>query len=163
MNDIFVPLFEKFDWEKVTVGETTTHTNGNSDFEWTTSKVYVEGPNGEELPIFFELAEKKLWGVNGIWPINLGKEKQTDDILEGFQVCYPMTGENLKTNKAEKYTQQVFDKMNDVTVSAMKEFGEELCQPHPSYSSYLVAKNTNDWAYAVKPIYSHPKTTTKAR
>ena len=76
MNDIFVPLFEKFHWERVIVDEPTTHifTKGNSDFEWTTSKVYVEGENGAELPIFFELAEKKLLRVNGLWPFTLSKE-----------------------------------------------------------------------------------------
>ena len=73
-----------------------------TDVEWTTSKVYVEGEIGVELPIFFELAEKNLWGVNVIWPFILSKEQQTDDNPEGFQVRYPMTGENLKTNKAER-------------------------------------------------------------
>ena len=151
-------------WENVIVDEPTTHTftKGNSDVEWITSKVYVEGENGAEQSIFFELAEKNLWGVNGIWPFALSKEQQTDNNLEGFQVCYPMTGEKLKTNKAERYTQLVFDKMNDITISAMKKFGEEGNLPHPAYSSYLVAKERDDCAYAVKPIYDHPKTTNKA-
>ena len=44
----------------------------------------------------------------------------------------------------------------------MKKFGEEENLPHPAFSSYLVAKERDDWAYAVKPIYNQPKTTTKA-
>ena len=165
MNELFVPLFEKFNWEKVIVDEPTTHkfTKGKSNVEWTESKVYAEGENGAKLSIYCELAEQNVRGVNGIWPFALPKEQQTDNNLEGFQVCYAMMRENVKPNKAERGTQQVFDKMNDITVNAMKKFGEERKLPHPSYSSYLVAKEGKVGVDHNKPARVYIRLNTKGK
>ena len=65
-------------------------------------------------------------------------------------------------NKAEKATQRVFDKMTNITDDALNNFAEARKVPAPTYSSYLTAKEENDWSYAVKPIYDHTKSTNKA-
>ena len=92
-EEIFVSLDSNFDWSKVIVEEPETHkfTKGNSSVEWTTSKVYVLGDDGHKLPIYFELAEQNVWGVNGIWSFGTPKEEQSLDKIEGFQIAYPLT------------------------------------------------------------------------
>ena len=92
-EEIFIPLDSFFDWGKVIVEEPETHTftKGNSTVEWTTSKVYVLGENGEKHPICFELAKQNLWGVNGIWPFGILREDQSVDKVEGFQIAYPLS------------------------------------------------------------------------
>ena len=140
-QEVFIALQEKFDWEKVIVDNPVTHkfTRGKSTVEWTTSSVYVRGENNSKLPIYFELAEQNLWGVYGIWPVNLSKEEQTDNKFEGFQVCYPMIRTNFKPNKVEKWTQRIFDIMGDITIEALKKFSEARKVPKPTYSAYLTA------------------------
>ena len=105
--------------------KTCKFTSGKSTVEWTMSNVYVEAENGAKLPIYFELVEQNLWGVNGIFPFGLQKDKQVENKLEGYQICYPMT--SLKTmgkpTKEERKTQRVFDKVTAITVSFLKKFG----------------------------------------
>ena len=70
-EEIFVPLDSVFDCGKVVVDQPETHTftKGGSTGEWTISRVYVLGNNGEKPQIYFEIAEQNLWGVNCIWPV----------------------------------------------------------------------------------------------
>ena len=88
MEPIYVSLDDKFDSKSVVVEvpKTRKFTRGKSSIEYTTSDVYVEEENGAQLPISFELAEQNMWGVNGIYPFGLSKDKQADNKLEGFQV-----------------------------------------------------------------------------
>ena len=155
-QETFVPLNSNFDWSKDTIDEPETNifTKGSSIIEWTTSNVYVLGENGSKLPIYFELAEQNLWGVSGIWPFGTPKEDQSNGKLEGFQHCYPLTSTKTvgKPTKAEKATRHVFDMMNNITVDALKKFSEARKVPALTYSSYVFAKEENDWTYAVKPL-----------
>lgn len=50
--------------------------------------------------------------------------------------------------------------MTNITVEAINKFGEDRKFPLPSYRAYLTAEKVNDWAYAVKPIYEHPRSGT---
>ena len=52
--------------------------------------------------------------------------------------------------------------MNKITVNALKKFSEARKVPAPTYSSYVISNEENDWSYAVKPIYTPTKTTNKA-
>ena len=87
-QEILVPHNSNFDLDKVIVVEPETHTftKGSSIIKWTTLNVYDLGENDSKLPIYFELAEQKLWGVFGIWPFGTPKEGQSNDKLEGFQI-----------------------------------------------------------------------------
>ena len=102
-EEVFVPLDSIFEWGKVIIEEPETHTftKGNSAVEWTTSKVYFLDKNGEEHPIFFELAKQNLWGINSIWPFGTSQEDQTLDKVEGFQISYPLTPSVEKPTPAE--------------------------------------------------------------
>ena len=155
-QEIFVPLNSNFDWDKAIVDDPENHTftKGSSTIEWTTSNVYVLGENDSKLPIYFEFAEQNLWGVNGIWPFGTPKEGQSNDKLEGFQIFCPLTTTKtvVKPTKAEKATRHVFDMMNNITVDALKKFSEARKVPALTYSSYVFAKEENDWTYAVKPL-----------
>ena len=62
-----------------------------------------------------------------------------------------------KAKVGRKVTLHVFDMMNNITVDALKKFSEARKVPAPTYSSYVYAKDENDWSYAVKPIYTHTK------
>ena len=161
LSTLLITLNSDFDWDKVIVDEpkTNTFTKGSATTEWTTSNVYVLGENDSKLPIYFELAEHKLWEVNGIWRFGTPKEGQSNDKLEGFQFYYPLTSTKTvgKPTKAEKATRHVFDMMNNITIDALKKFSKARKVPAPTYSSYKFAKEENDWTYAVKPLYTHTK------
>ena len=110
------------------------------------------------------MAEQNLWGVNCIWPFGNTKESQSNDKLEGFQICYPMTSTETtdKPTKVEKATRHVINMLNKITVDALKKFSEAKNVPAPTYSSYVYAKGENDWSYAVKPIYTRTKSKNRA-
>ena len=64
MEPIFISLDDRFDSKSVVVEEPKTckFTRGKSSIEYTTSDVYVEGQNGAQLSIYFEVAEQNMWG-----------------------------------------------------------------------------------------------------
>ena len=139
--------------------------------EWTTSKLYFLGDNGEKLSIYFELAAQNLWGVNGVSPFSTVEYEQSQNDIEGFQICYPLTSLSTveKPTPAEIATRHTLNMMWETTVDALKPFCEKSkkeCKViSPNYSAYMTCKEdgscTNDeityedWKYAVKPIYNH--------
>lgn len=163
-EDFFVSLDDDFDFSRIVVGEPTTHsfTKGETTIEWTTSDVWVEGPNGEHLPVYFEFAEQNFWGISGNWPLGTDPEDQTLDTIKGFQIAYPLT--SLATVKnptpAEAKTRQILDNIWEISVDAMKRFcsvkdKSKRKVPAPTYSSYMAAKEDENWEEAVKPIYAY--------
>lgn len=66
-----------------------------------------------------------------------------------------------KPTNSEKITQNLFDVMDTITVSALKKFSRARKVPSPTYSSYLIALEEKDWSYAVKPLYSYTISTNK--
>ena len=158
----FISLDSNFDWSNVVVAEPkkNSFTKGKSTIEWTTSEVYVEGPKGEKLPIFIELAEQNVWGIYGMWPIGTTKEERSLETLEGFQIYYPITSFSTMENPTaeERATRYAFDMMWNITVHALKRFCNKKDKskrkvPAPTYSAYRTAKYDEDWTYPVKPIY----------
>ena len=165
-EEVFVPLDSVFDWGKVVVEEPDTFTKGNFTVEWTTSKVYFLGENGEKHPNFFELAKQNLWVVNGIWPFGCPQEDQNLYNIDGFQIYYPLPSVE-KPTPAVIATRHTFNMMWETTVDAMKKFcemsKEDRKVPSPTYSAYMTCKDDvgeishQDWKYAVRPIYEHQK------
>lgn len=163
-EDVFVSLETDFDWSKVVVEEPISHsfTKGKRTIEWTTSDVYVPGPNGVKLPIYVELAQQKIWGVGGFWGIGVKPEDRNINNIEGFQIAYPLTSLTTVDNptKSEKATKHALDQMWNLTVAAMKRFcsvkdKSKRKVPAPTYSAYATAKTGKDWTYAVKPVYDY--------
>lgn len=159
-EEVFVALESNFDWRRVVVDEFETHafTKGGSTIEWITSKVYVKGDNDKKLPIYFELAEQNLWGINGIWPIGTLQEDQSLDAIEGFQRAYPLTSlfSVESPTKAERETRDIFDTMWKTTVDALKKFcrvkpSKGMKVPAPTYSSYITVNTANDCI----PLYDY--------
>ena len=165
-EEIFVSLEDQrsFDWSAVVVEEPVTHsfTKGETTIEWTTSEVYLPGPNGEKLSIYFEMAPQNFWGISGNWPFGTAQEDRTLDTIDGFQICYPLTSLSTVDNptEAEKTTKHFLDQTWNITVDAMKRFcsvkdKKKRKVPAPTYSAYATTRGDKDWAYAVKPVYDY--------
>ena len=101
---------------------------GNSPFEWVTSDVYVEGPNGLKRPIFIELAKQYFSGISGTWPFGTKKEDRSIERLEGFQISYPMTSDETMDNPTteEVKTREALDKVWEITLDSLKKFCKKV-------------------------------------
>lgn len=160
-EDVFVSLETDFDWSKVVVEEPKSYsfTQGNNTIEWTTSDVYIPGPNGTKLPIYVELSPQKIWGFDGIWGMDVNLEDRDLSNIAGLQIVYPLNSPTTVDNptKSERATKHAFDQMWNITVAAMKRFCSVSKRkvPAPAYSAYATAKTDEDWTYAVKPVYSY--------
>ena len=159
-----------FDWGSVVVEEPVTKPytpKRGSTFESVTSEVYFPGPNGEKRPIFVELAPQNFWGVSPTYPYGMRKENQNYDTIDGFHIAYPLTSISTVDNPTEdeRITKCNLDEMWEITCEAMQRFcsvkKEKRKVPPPTYSAFGTAKADEDWSYAVKPLYEHPKTTDK--
>ena len=115
--------------------------------------------------IYFELAEQNLWGVNGIWPFGTVEYEQSQNNIEGFQICYPLTSLSTVNNPTtdERVTRDTLDMIWNITVNTLKRFStsKDRKVPAPTFSTYATAKGENYWTYAVKPIYNLSKTTNR--
>jgi len=164
-NEIFVPLGDKtFDWKKVVITPPTKHSfaQGSKVIEWVTSDAYYPGPNGEKQSILFEIDEQITWGINGTWPMAIAEDKQDMTNIEGYQICYPLTSLNTvnEPTPREAQTKQIFDEIQRLTLESSIKFclvkKEERLVPSPTFSSYVAAKEEQNWTEFVKPIYEFP-------
>ncbi len=172
-----IPEGDKFDWNKVLIGDPVTNKSKDGAHEWVTSSVHYcpDGfePNKKKYKMYFQLAKQNIWGISGTWPIDIKDEKlKTIHNIDGYQVCYPMT--SLKTvknpTKEELYTMSVFDGMWTKTLEKGKAFAEADKLLGAANNSYLGAKgkekiarkNGGDvneaWKNFIKPSYSWPLT-----
>ena len=175
-TEVFIPLGDNtFDWSTVVITEPTTQIfdkkDGSPPIELTTSKAFVRGPQGQELPIYFQLAKETVWGINGNWEMFTPKEKQTAENLKGFQIGYPLSSlENFTNpNADEKQTKDTFDTIHRLTA----EFIIEECKkpinadpetrkiPTVTYNNYSAVRKTKNPHQFVKPIYEWGKSVDK--
>jgi hypothetical protein len=158
-------LGKPIDWTKFHVDppKTNQFTKGTTPIEWITSNIHYcpNGPHGEKLVPYFQLATQTIWGFSGCW--NLNEPVKTMDNLEGYQICYPLTTLQTKDelSKDEAATKVVFDGLWQLVVNAMKKFGamgdeKDPVLPGVALNAYYAAVGQNNWTRAVKPLYEYP-------
>ena len=105
----------------------------------------MDGHDGKKLPV---------WGINGIWPIGTPLENHHVENIEGFhwQIAYPSIPYSPAIALYRPW---------EITLDAMKRFcflpKTERNIPSPTFNAYSIAKEDEDWSYAVKPVYSLTK------
>ena len=164
-DSCFVALSEQFDWESVVVEEpvTTSFTKGGQTTPQTTSNIHVKGPNGEKLPLCFELEKQNIW-INSSWPYGTKQEDQTLDKMNGFQIAYPLTSMGTVSNPTdrEKATRRVFEMIWETTVKALQKFAvkdpAKRKVPGATWGAFLAARDDLNWSIAVKPLFDATKT-----
>lgn len=175
-TEVFIPLGDtSFDWSTVVITEPTTQVfnkkDGSAPIELTSSKVFVRGPQGQELPIYFQVAKQTVFGISGNWEMFTPKEKQTAENLKGFQIGYPLSSlENFANpNDDEKQTKETFDMIHKTSA----EFIVNECKkpinadpetrkiPTVTYNNYSAVRKTKNPNQFVKPIYEWGKSEDK--
>jgi len=138
-TEIMFKLGKPIDWSKFVIEPPHLNVSkDNQSFKWTTSAVYYPGPNGERMTPYFQLEKQAVYGFMGQWPqtSELAIADRTKDNIIGFQVVYPLSSNDAKTDakkaKREKETKAVFDGIRNLTKEHVRKYGGGEGPPNPN-------------------------------
>lgn len=125
---------------------------------WTTSAGHYDLA-GEKADFLFEGNPQTVFGINGQWPMNIPKEDQTMENIEGLQVCYPL--HSLETLKDHTPEEAILKKFLKGTLwqkcwDSMQAFDDKGLIDGPAGSACTTAIKRKTPEYAMKPIFSFP-------